>query len=137
MEIKKRTSSYYINLNAENFVVLTKVLKLVFNDLQELLRIYNKELNIVVTPEDVLKFQKIKIKYDLHDADFIKFLFNLYHLVRKNQKIFDKVTYSNQDEDQKWHAQWEEFREALHISQGKMNLVKNRQTRKGNSNLKG
>jgi hypothetical protein len=107
---KKRSRAYYITMNEQKFEMLSRVMRLVFNDLQELTRIY-KDLELIITPDDKLKFQKMPVKFDFRDAEFIKFIFNLYHLANKNHL------------DQNWLREWEDFKNELHLSQGRLSLV--------------
>jgi hypothetical protein len=107
---KKRSRVYYITMDEQKFEVVSRVMRLVFNDLQELTRIYH-DLELIITPDNRLKFQKMNVKFNFQDAEFIKFIFNLYHLANKNQL------------DQSWLREWEDFKNELHLSQGRLSLV--------------
>ena len=107
---RKRTRVYYVTMNEQKFEILSRFMRLIFNDLQELLRAY-KDLELVITPDNKLQFRQANVKFDFNNAEFIKLLLNIYHLAKQNNP------------NHNWMKEWEDFKNELHLSQGRFSMV--------------
>jgi len=109
-------SVYRMKITPDDFDLFKKVLKVVYNDLNELINAY-KEVDVKITEEGV-RFNDYKLDFELKDNQVIRFLLNLHFLVNKNGALF-KDEERRQINEQDWYMEYFKFLQAIQKSQNK------------------
>jgi hypothetical protein len=111
-------ADYQIKISQGDFERLNKIMKVVYNDLNNLL-IKHETLNIVIKEDGNVHCNFQKTGFILTDQDrTIRFLLNLYHFISKNSHLFNETFYSKSLENQDWFIEYKKFYELVNFVQG-------------------